>query len=161
MLQIESCICAKQQFVVRFLLFSGSMDHFLKGWMDLTESKFEMLARMDILMRYIRKDTYQTVMDTIIALVGKPESEDQKFYRWPAVIDHIINKRTMYDTDMLVWSAFCFHNGIPFGLMVAYPHLRGMLRNEDAYLKLMATWSNEMSDGMRSMAQMKVVERAQ
>ena len=128
----------------------------MKGWRHHTGSKEDMRQKMEILNRYIGQETAQTVMESIVALVGDQYTAGMNFNRWPAVVSHIIYKETMCCTDRMVWSAFCFHNNIPFGMMVAYPHHRGMLRNENAYINLFSTWSDMCRDEMRSMQSMRI-----
>lgn len=136
------------------------MDHFLKGWKQMNGTKEELRERMEILERYIGNETRQSVLDSIIALVGPPYGDEHhRFHRWPAAVSDLLYKESMNQTERQLWSAFCFHNGIPFGMMVAFVHARGMLQSESAYINLFATWSELMEDEMRSMASMAVVDR--
>ena len=128
----------------------------MNGWKTQTGSKEDMRQKMEILKRYIGEETSDSVFASIVALVGNQYSNGGRFSSWPAVVTHIIYKDTMCCTDRMVWAAFCFYNRIPFGMMVAYPHLRGMLRNESSYINLFSTWTDMCGDDMRSMESMHI-----
>ena len=135
------------------------MEHFVNGWDNSPLTTEEFQNRMQIIKRYIDKDTSITVMESIIALVGKKYSDDGLYCRWPYAVIRLIEKDAMDDIDVILWSAFCYHNDIPFGMMIAYPHHRGMLPDENAYMQLMNTWVDDNVDRMRSMATMIIVDK--
>lgn len=131
------------------------MEYFLRGFGDVTTDSDEHHRRMATIMRYIGQETAASVMQSIISLLGKEHNEDGT-HRWPYIICHILHKDSFSSTESLVWSAFCYHNEIPFGMMVAYPHHKGLLQDEAAYIHLMDTWCTNMQEDIVSMGSLLV-----
>ena len=116
------------------------MEHFLLGYADPVTSSEEFQLRWQRLLPYIANETPASVKQTIIAVVGSQKLEDGVLQRWPYSVSRIVRNSYMCSIARHLWSAFCYYNDIPFGLMMAYPHLRGMLRDEAAYMDLMNSW---------------------
>ena len=131
------------------------MEYFLRGFGDVTETSEEHQRRMSIILRYIGHETADSILSSIIALIGK-EYNDDGTHRWPYIICHITRKDSFSPTDSLLWSAFCYHNEIPYGMMLAYPHHRGLLCDESGYIYLMDTWCSNMLDAIISMGTLTV-----
>ena len=126
------------------------MEHFFLGYAYPVTTSDEFQLRWQEIVPLFANETSASVKRTIIASVGKEKLEDGVLQRWPYAVSRIIRNNYMCSIERHLWSAFCFHNDIPFGLMLAYPHFRGMLRDEAAYMDLMNSWCVGVRDRLVS-----------
>jgi len=135
------------------------MDHYLKGFEEpCKDDSSDYRTRMEILQPFIKDDTEESIKNSIVAAIGNELNDDGTQY-WPYSISCIMRKSHMCKTARIVWSAFCYHNDIPFGRMIAYPHLRGMLDGPLAYIDLLDSWCVWQEDKLMSMQNMWVKDR--
>lgn len=126
------------------------MQHFVRGFEKHITSSEEFKRRWELIAPYIRAETSETVKQSITAIVG-PELNTDGTQNWPYAISCLMNKRSMCPVDRFLWGAFCYLNKVPFGLMIAYPHVRGMIEGEEEYTEMMDSYCLWMSDKMQSM----------
>ena len=142
-----------------FSLFFRNMQHFLLGYADPATSSEQFQLRLQEMLPIIANETAASVKQTIIALVGKEKTDDGVLQRWPYAVSRVLRHRYMCPIGRHLWAAFCYHNDIPFGIMLAYPHLRGMLRNEAAYMDLMNSWCVGVRDRLLSEEDYRLKEK--
>ena len=118
------------------------MEHFLKGFKEPIDDDQEFKRRLDIILPYTEKETEESLMAAITAIVGPPHEEGP----WPWVVGEAINRKRLDHTDRIIWAAFCIHNHIPFGLCIGFAHKAKMLRGQGDYVDLMDYWC----DGFKS-----------
>ena len=135
------------------------MEHYLKGFEEPCRmNSFDYRTRLELLQPFMNDDTEESIKSSIVAAIGN-ELNDDGTQHWPYSISCIMRKSHMCETAGILWSAFCFHNDIPFGRMIAYPHIRGMLDCPIAYIDLLDSWCVWQEDKLWSMHILRVKDR--
>ena len=134
------------------------MAHYARGWSDPTWSSLELRRRLNTILLFHPKDNVFTLWPCILELAGDVQNAEGKI-RWPFAVYEILQKKSFANKDRLIWSGFCYQNGIPFGLMVAYAHFRGSLRDEAAVADLLNSWCNQKRALLDSMTNLMTHDR--
>ena len=111
-----------------------------------------------VILQFLEGETPQSTWSSIVELVGDIKTPDGRTH-WPYTVLEVLEKDHLRMRDRLIWSGFCYQNGVPFGLMIAYPHLCGALRDEAAYMDLMNSWCNDKRALMDSMTNLMTYDR--
>ena len=127
------CICCP---VLRSKM---SLENYYSGFENETYSSEELRRRLLIVLKPMQEDNIFSVWDTVIDLAGPIETPDGRT-QWPNCVKEVVKLSHFRCRERIIWSGFCYHNGIPFGIMVAYAHFKKVLRDEAAYADLLNSW---------------------
>ena len=116
------------------------MQFFHSGFPTATYSKSEIDRRLQLILSFVRDETPASLWDSIIENAGDIQMDHGRI-RWPLVVCEVVKSAHFGWRERFIWSGFCYHNAIPFGLMVAYPHASKVLRDQNAYADLLNSWA--------------------
>ena len=134
------------------------MTPYHRGFENPTWSSVELRKRLDSILVHHPSDTVFTLWPRILELAGDVQNAEGQI-RWPFIVYEVLQKISFPNKDRLIWSGFCYQNGIPFGLMVAYAHFRGSLRDEAAYADLLNSWCTQKRRLLDSMTNLMTYDR--
>ena len=134
------------------------MQYFLTGFPDPTWSSRELERRKRLILQDVQGDTAQSMWQSITDLAGDVRTSDGRV-RWPYAVVELLSKKHLCMRDRLIWSGFCYQNGVPFGLMISYPHACRTLRDEAAYFDLMNSWCSAKRSMLDSMVNLMTYDR--
>lgn len=134
------------------------MQQYHRGFQNPTWSSFELKRRLNSILVFHPADSVFTLWPRVLDLAGDVVNVEGKI-RWPFAVYEILQKNSFANKDRLVWSGFCYQNGVPFGLMVAYAHFRGALRDEAAYADLLNSWCDLKRPLLDSMVNLMTYDR--
>ena len=138
--------------------YTAQMQFFHSGYPEPTWSSEELRRRVETIMRLLHGETRTTMWTSITELAGETHYSDGRV-KWPYAAYNVLSKKTLSSRERLIWSGFCYHNAVPFGLMFAYPYLCGVLSDESARFDLMNSWSNHKKPLMDSMLNLMTYDR--
>ena len=74
-------------------------------------------------------------------------------------VKNSLNKDHLTVKDRFIWSAFCYMNGVPFGLMVSYAVKTKRLRDDNAVDDILNSWTPDRKIKMERMDNLLTYDR--
>jgi hypothetical protein len=95
--------------------------------------------------------TVDEILEAIIELAGREYDQNNKLL-WPLCVKKTVESDHFRVKDRLIWSAFCYNNGVPFGLMVNYVVKGRKLGDDNAIDDILNSWNPEKKVKMAKMS---------
>lgn len=116
-----------------------NLGNYHSGFADETYSPHELRRRLQLVLLPMQADNIFSVWETILDLAGPMATSDGRT-QWPKCVLDVVKLSHFRCRDRIIWSGFCYNNGIPFCVMIAYAHFKRVLRDDAAYADLLNSW---------------------
>lgn len=134
------------------------MEHYWSGYKETNYNVRQMKNKLQSLIEIGGVDSRSSFWERLLEQVGPTHSVDGRLL-WPRAAYEVAQMDHLRCAQRIIWAAFCFHNGVPFGLMILTAHYSGVLKNDDAYLDLMNSWSDAGKERMAKMTNLLTYDR--
>lgn len=136
------------------------MQHYWSGFSQPSYNVSEARARLKLLMDIAKDDKKTELWANLLDHVGPMYSSSGKLL-WPKIALELTRIDHFRCNHRIAWAAFCFLNGVPFGTMVLLAHYSRVLKNEDAYVDILNSWSDKNKPVLSKMVNLLTWDRFQ
>ena len=134
------------------------MEHYFRGYREASYNIHTMRHRLSEIIACSPDSDLSSLREIVSESAGPMWAADGRLL-WPKVAFKVYSLNHLRWPDRIVWSAFCYHNSVPFGVMILVAHLSGVLKNDDAYVDLLNSWSDSRRSALDRMSNLQTYDR--